>query len=68
MVSIPGIGEKTAWIFLLILKSRNFQSASEVASYIGLNPIEKRSGKSEYRKPRLSKAGNSNWRKALYFR
>jgi transposase len=67
MVSIPGIGEKTAWIVLLILRSRNFHSASEVASYIGLNPIEKRSGKSEYRKPRLSKAGNSDWRKALYF-
>jgi predicted nucleic acid-binding OB-fold protein len=44
MVSIPGIGEKTAWIVLLILRSRNFQSASEVPSQIGLNPIEKRSG------------------------
>lgn len=67
LLSIPGVGEKTAWIVLLILRSKNFQSAPEVASYIGLNPIEKKSGKSEYRKPRLSKSGDSNWRKALYF-
>ncbi len=52
---------------LVILGSKDFKSASEVASYVGLNPIEKRSGKTEYRRPRLSKAGNGNWRQALYF-
>ena len=67
LVTIPGIGEKTAWIVLVILGAKDFKSASKVASYVGLNPIEKRSGKSEYRKPRLSKAGNSDWRKSLYF-
>lgn len=67
LVTIPGIGEKTAWILLVILCSKEFKSASEVASHLGLNPIEKRSGKSEYKKPRMSKAGNCNWRQALYF-
>ncbi len=67
LITIPGIGEKTAWIVLVILRTKDFKSASEVASYVGLNPIEKRSGKTEYRRPKLSKAGNSNWRQALYF-
>jgi len=67
LLTIPGIGEKTAWVVLVILRAKDFSSAPEVASYIGLNPIEKRSGKSEYRKPRLSKAGNSDLRKSLYF-
>ena len=67
LMTIPGIGEKTAWIMLVILKSRAFSSAQEVASFIGLNPIEKRSGTTEYRRPRLSKAGNGFFRQALFF-
>lgn len=65
--TVPGIGEKTAWMMIVILSSRQFKSAAEVASFLGLNPIEKRSGKSEYRKPRLSKSGSSHYRQALYF-
>lgn len=67
LISIPGVGEKTAWIMLVILKSRAFGSAQEVASFLGLNPIEKRSGTTEYRRPRLSKSGNSLFRQALFF-
>ncbi len=67
LLTIPGIGEKTAWVVLVILTAKDFRSAPEVVSYIGLNPIEKRSGKSEYRKPRLSKAGNSDLRQSLFF-
>ena len=52
---------------MVVLSSRQFQCAAEVASFLGLNPIEKRSGKSEYRKPRLSKTGSSHYRQALYF-
>ena len=40
---------------------------AEIAFFLGLNPIEKRSGKSEYRKPRLSKSGSTHYRQALYF-
>jgi transposase len=56
--TIPGVGDKTAWI--MILGSRAFRSAPEVASFLGLNPIEKRSGKSQYRRPRLSKSGSGH--------
>lgn len=65
--TVPGVGERTAWLMMVILSSRQFHCAAEVASFLGLNPIEKRSGKSEYRKPRLSKSGSSHYRQALYF-
>jgi transposase len=65
--TVPGVGEKTAWLMIVILRSRQFKSAAEVASFLGLNPIEKRSGKSEYRKPRLSKSGSAHFRQSLYF-
>lgn len=67
LCTVPGVGERTAWLMMVVLSSRQFMSAAEVASFLGLNPIEKRSGKSEYRKPRLSKSGSSHYRQALYF-
>ena len=67
LLTIPGIGARTAWTMLVILGSRQFTSAPEVASFLGLNPIEKQSGKTQYRRPRLSKAGNGRFRQSLYF-
>ena len=67
LLTIPGIGARTAWSMLVILRSRRFASAPEAASYLGLNPIEKQSGMTRYRRPRLSKAGNGRFRQALYF-
>ncbi len=67
LCTIPGVGAKTAWIMIVILGSRPFRSAPEVASFLGLNPIEKRSGKSQYRRPRLSKSGSGHYRQQLYF-
>ena len=67
LCTVPGVGERTAWLMMVVLSSRQFHCAAEVASFLGLNPIEKRSGKSEYRKPRLSKSGSSHYRQALYF-
>ena len=67
LLTIPGIGARTAWTMLVILGSRRFASAPEVASFLGLNPIEKQSGKTQYRRPRLSKAGNGRFRQSLYF-
>jgi len=67
LLTIPGIGAKTAWIMLVILSSREFKSAPEVASFLGLNPIEKESGSTRYRRPRLSKAGNGRLRQSLFF-
>lgn len=67
LLTVPGVGERTAWHMIVILCSRQFNSAADVASFLGLNPIEKRSGKSEYRKPRLSKSGDAHYRQVLYF-
>ena len=77
LLTIPGIGARTAWTMLVILGSRRFASAPEAASFLGLNPIEKQlqdsascrslSGTTRYRRPRLSKAGNGRFRQALYF-
>ena len=41
LLTIPGIGARTAWAMLVILGSRRFASAPEAASFLGLNPIEK---------------------------
>ena len=67
LLTIPGIGARTAWTMLVILGSRRFASAPEVATFLGLNPIEKQSGETRYRRPRLSKAGNGRFRQSLYF-
>jgi transposase len=67
LCTIPGVGAKTAWVMMVILGSRTFRSAPEVASFLGLNPIEKRSGKSQYRRPRLSKSGSGHYRQQLFF-
>ena len=67
LCTIPGVGAKTAWVMIVILGSRTFRSAPEVASFLGLNPIEKRSGNSQYRRPRLSKSGSGHYRQQLYF-
>ena len=67
LLTIPGVGAKTAWVMMVILGSRTFRSAPEVASFLGLNPIEKRSGKSQYRRPRLSKSGSGHYRQQLFF-
>jgi transposase len=67
LCTIPGVGAKTAWVMIVILGSRHFRSAPEVASFLGLNPIEKRSGQSQYRRPRLSKSGSGHYRQQLFF-
>jgi len=67
LMTIPGVGAKTAWVMIVILGSRQFDSAAQVASFLGLNPIEKQSGTTRYRRPRLSKAGNGRFRQALFF-
>jgi transposase len=64
--SIPAIGRKTACRMLCVLHSRQFQAATSVAAYLGLVPIQHRSGTSVYKPPRLSKAGDGAMRAALY--
>lgn len=67
LLSIPGIGEKTAHTILgEILYLDSFENAKQVAAYAGLNPRQRCSGKMKGRSP-ISKTGNSHLRKALYF-
>jgi transposase len=67
LVSIPGIGEKTAHTILgEILYLDSFESAKQISAYSGLNPKQKNSGKMKGRSP-ISKTGNAHLRKAVYF-
>lgn len=68
LLSIPGVGEKTArWIRAELPDGSQFASAQAAAAYAGLAPREYRSGTSVKRATRLSKRGNAHLRKALYF-
>jgi transposase len=66
LLSIPGVGDKLAPQLLTLFASKNFTRAPEVAAFLGLVPVEKQSGTSVLGRPRLSKAGDSQLRKALY--
>jgi transposase len=64
--TIPAVGDKTAFRMLAVLRSRAFTSATQVAAFVGLVPVEHQSGSSVCKRPRLSKAGNARVRAALY--
>jgi transposase len=64
--SIPAIGRKTACRMLCVLHSRPFRTAASAAAYLGVVPVQHRSGTSVYRPARLSKAGDGAMRAALY--
>lgn len=66
LVSIPGIGNRTAAKLLSEIEDiKQYQSARQVAAYAGLTPRNNRSGKQRGR-TRLSKTGNARVRKALF--
>lgn len=68
LLTISGVGDATAAIWLAeVGDCSEFQNAREVAAFLGLTPRHFDSGTSVHRRPRLSKAGNSLVRKALYF-
>jgi transposase len=68
LVSIAGIGEKTAATVLAEIGSiEMFRSARQLAAFAGLTPREFKSGSSVNGKTRLCKIGNPRLRKALYF-
>lgn len=64
--SIPAVGEKTAQRLLALLQSRDFPSADRGTAFLGLVPVECRSGSRLHRRPRLAKAGAPCLRAALY--
>jgi transposase len=66
--SIPGIGpESAARMIAEIGDWTVFQSARQLAAYVGITPQEKSSGTSVRGKTRVCKLGNARLRKALFF-
>lgn len=66
--SIPGIGKSTA--ITVLAETNGFElirNKKQLVSYAGLDIREKQSGTSIKGKPRISKKGNKNIRKALHF-
>lgn len=51
---------------LAILQGHVFQSAEQLATYLGLIPVERQSGTSVLGRARLSKAGPARMRAVLY--
>lgn len=67
LASIPGIGEKTIAVILAFLANmEDFDSAKQVAAFVGLNPKPRQSGSSVRGTSRISKTGDADLRKAFY--
>jgi transposase len=67
LLSIPGIGETTAAVFLAEIPDVSlFAQADELAAFVGLTPGQRQSGTSLKAPARLVKWGNPRLRAALY--
>lgn len=66
LLSIPGIGEKTAQLLLSEVDFARYDNARQVAAAAGVTPRKQESGTS-LKHTNLSKLGNGRIRKALYF-
>lgn len=67
LLSIPGIGETTAAVFLAEIPDVSlFAQANELAAFVGLTPGQRQSGTSLKAPARLVKWGNPRLRAALF--
>ena len=64
--SIKGIGSVVGTTMLSVLRSCPFRSASQVAAWLGVVPVEKTSGSSVRGRARMSKTGPADVRAKLY--
>jgi len=64
--TIPGVGERVSSNLTALFAAKTFNSAEQLAAYLGLVPVQWESGISVRGRPRLSKAGPSHLRKLLY--
>jgi len=64
--SIPGVGPQVGGNMLSVLSSYRFESAEQLAAYLGLVPVERQSGSSVLGRAKLSKAGPARIRAVLY--
>lgn len=66
LLSIPGVGDRVANRFTALLGDGRFDSAEQLAAYLGLTPVEWQSGTSVRAPARLSKKGPAHIRALLY--
>ena len=66
LATIPGVGALTAQRMIALLRSRDFTKAAQVAAFMGLVPVERTSGTSVFKRPRLSRRGNPALRSKLF--
>jgi transposase len=64
--TIPGVGERVSSNLTALFAAKTFNSAEQLAAYLGLVPVQWESGTSVRGRPRLSKAGPAHLRKLLY--
>lgn len=65
--SIPGVGKKTAILFIVTTNNfRDFDSSKQVTAYVGLNPVERSSGTSIRGRSYISKKGSPMLRNHLF--
>ena len=64
--SIPAVGPQVGGNLLAVMHSHSFDSAEQLAAYLGLVPVERQSGSSVLGRAKLSKAGPSHVRAVLY--
>lgn len=64
--SIPAVGPQVGGNMLSVMHSHHFESAEQLAAYLGLVPVERQSGSSVLGRARLSKAGPARIRAVLY--
>ena len=64
--SIPGVGQQVGGNMLSVLSSHHFDSAEQLAAYLGLVPVERQSGSSVLGRAKLSKAVPARIRAILY--
>ncbi|MGP2462869.1 IS110 family transposase [Pantoea ananatis] len=66
LTSIKSVGPQLGMHMLVVLRSHNFESADQAAAFLGVVPVEKRSGTSVRGRPRMSKIGPPQLRAKLY--
>ncbi len=64
--SIRAIGPQVGKAMLSVMQTHSFNSAEQLAAYLGLVPVERQSGSSVLGRARFSKAGSPEIRAKLY--
>jgi len=66
LLSISGIGQKTAVSLLTLFHTYPDTNRNQITALIGLDPVQRQSGTSVHGRSRISKHGNQMMRKCLY--